>query len=196
MIQDYYATNRANDFARGWTIVVTSYSHWPLAVANRVSGWGAEHRARLLDVYGHSVCLASIGEQLPSLRNQVTLDPTKKDSLGLPVPHLINEPRENDRAMIKAISGSFEAILAAAGATTVLGNEQGPGMSSHCIGTCRMGSDPSNSLVDPWGRAHDVPNLFIADGSVFVTGGAVNPALTISALATRTAEAIVRAFSS
>jgi choline dehydrogenase-like flavoprotein len=55
-----------------------------------------------------------------------------------------------------------------------------------------MGSDPNGSVVDPWGRAHDVPNLFIADGSVFVTGGAANPALTISALATRTAEGIAR----
>jgi choline dehydrogenase-like flavoprotein len=136
--------------------------------------------------------LASIGEQLPSLSNQVALDPTKKDSLGLPVPYLVNEPRANDRAMIKAISSSLKAILEAAGATTILGNEQAPGMSSHYIGTCRMGLDPNNSVVDPWGCTHDVPNLFIADGSVFVTGGAVNPALTISALATRTAEGIVR----
>lgn len=194
MIQDYYATNRANDFARGWTIIVSSHSHWPLAVASRVPGWGAEHKSRLQDVFGHSVCLASIGEQLPSPSNQVALDPTKKDSLGLPVPHLVNDPRENDRAMIKAITVSLKTILEAAGATTIAGNEQAPGMSSHYIGTCRMGSNPNNSVVDPWGRTHDVPNLFIADGSVFVTGGAVNPALTISALATRTAEGIVRTF--
>ena len=57
-----------------------------------------------------------------------------------------------------------------------------------------MGSDPRTSVVDPWCRTHDVPNLFLGDGSVFVTGAAVNPALTISALATRTAEGIVAAF--
>jgi choline dehydrogenase-like flavoprotein len=57
-----------------------------------------------------------------------------------------------------------------------------------------MGSDPRTSVVDPWCRTHDVPNLFLGDGSVFVTGGAVNPALTISALATRTAEGIITAF--
>jgi choline dehydrogenase-like flavoprotein len=193
MIQDYYATNRANDFARGWTIIVTSRSHWPLAMASRVPGWGAEHKRRLQEVFAHSVCVASIGEQLPSLSNYVTLDPTEKDSFGLPVPCLVNEPRANDRAMIKAISASLKVMLEAAGATTILENEQEPGTSSHYIGTCRMGSDPSNSVVDPWGRTHDVQNLFIADGSVFVTGGAVNPALTISALATRTAEGIVRA---
>src|SRR5262249_2440632 len=66
--------------------------------------------------------------------------------------------------------------------------------SAHYLGTCRMGNDPKTSVVDPWCRSHDVANLFIADGSVFVTGAAVNPALTISALATRTAEGIVAAF--
>jgi choline dehydrogenase-like flavoprotein len=57
-----------------------------------------------------------------------------------------------------------------------------------------MGHDPRHSVVDAWGRTHDVPNLFIADSSVFVTGGAANPALTVSALALRTSEAIVGAF--
>jgi choline dehydrogenase-like flavoprotein len=57
-----------------------------------------------------------------------------------------------------------------------------------------MGSDPKTSVVNARGRAHDVQNLFVADGSVFVTGAGVNPALTISSLATRTAEGIVGAF--
>ena len=69
-----------------------------------------------------------------------------------------------------------------------------PGASAHYLGTCRMGDDPQKSVVNPWCRTHDVPNLFIADSSVFVTGGAVNPALTISALALRTSEGIVAAF--
>jgi len=138
--------------------------------------------------------LASIGEQLPSLKNQVTLDPVMKDNFGMPVPHLVNEARENDREMITAISGSLLAILEAAGATRILENGYLPGGSSHYFGTCRMGSNPENSVVDAWGRTHDVSNLFIADGSVFVTGGAVNPALTISALAARTAEGIICAF--
>jgi len=194
MIQDYYATDQRNNFARGWTVIVTGNSHWPLSVARRIGGWGVEHKKSVETMFGHFVCLASIGEQLPDLRNQVTLDPLRKDSLGLPVPHLINEPRENDRAMIKAISASLKTILEAAGASRVWGNQQVPGMSSHYMGTCRMGLNPNNSVVNAWGRTHDVPNLFIADGSVFVTGGAVNPALTISALATRTAEGIVRAF--
>jgi len=193
MIQDDYATNQANSFARGWTTVVTSVGPWPLSEAGRIGGWGAEHKTRMKDAFGHSVCLASIGEQLPNVNNQVALDPTRKDSFGLPVPLLINVPGVNDRAMIGAITARLQGILEAAGCTAIMSNEFQPGNSSHYLATCRMGSNPDTSVVDGFGRAHDVPNLFIADGSVFVTGGAVNPALTISALATRTAEEIVRA---
>jgi choline dehydrogenase-like flavoprotein len=62
----------------------------------------------------------------------------------------------------------------------------------HLLGTCRMGDAPYGSVVDRWGRAHDVPNLFIVDGSVFVTSAAVNPTTTIQALALRTADYIIR----
>jgi choline dehydrogenase-like flavoprotein len=194
MIQDYYATKRTNHFVRGWSILVTSNSPWPLAVARQIRGWGAPHKIAVERVFGHSVCVASVGEQLPDPRNQVRLDPKQKDIFGLPVPLLINEPRENDRAMIEAIRSSLKTLLEASGATEILGNEYEPGNSSHFLGTCRMGTTPSSSVVDAWCRTHDVPNLFIADGSVMVTGGAVNPALTISALAVRTAGGIVEAF--
>jgi choline dehydrogenase-like flavoprotein len=193
MIQDYYATDRKNSFVRGWTILVSSGAQWPLAVARRVPGWGMEHKARVKELFGHVVGIASVGEQLPDLRNEVMLDPIVKDSFGLPVPCLVNELRDNDRAMIEMISVRSRELLQAADATDIWGQYQ-PGASAHYLGGCRMGSDPRTSVVDPWCRAHDVPNLFVGDSSVFVTGGAVNPALTISALATRTAEGIVTGF--
>jgi choline dehydrogenase-like flavoprotein len=194
MIQDFYETSPRHSFARGWSLVVTHGSPWPLAVAGRTPGWGAEHKVQTRRLFGHRLGIASIGEQLPDLRNQVTLDPLIRDSFGLPVPRLVNAPRENDQAMIGVIRARLRELLEAAGATEILENDHSPGMSSHYVGTCRMGSDPKTSVVDAWGRAHDVPNLFIGDGSVFVTGAAVNPALTISTLATRTAEGIVAAF--
>jgi choline dehydrogenase-like flavoprotein len=194
MIQDHYATNEKNTFVRGWTSYVYCGEHWPLAVARKVPGWGEEHKRRVKQLFGHHVSLASVGEQLPDIRNTVTLDPLLKDMYGLPVPRLMNGPGPNDRSMIEAIRSNFMEILEASGATEIWGNEYRPGWSSHYMGTCRMGKDPAGSVVDPWGRCHDVPNLFIADGSVFVTGAAVNPALTISALATRTAEGIIEAF--
>jgi choline dehydrogenase-like flavoprotein len=194
IIQDFYATNARNDFARGWTISVENDNQWPLATARSVSGWGSEHKARVKELFGHRVGLATDGEQLPDERNQVRLDPMVKDIYGLPVPLLINNHGKNDMAMIDAMSRKLEEILKAAGAKEVYVGQITPGGSSHYLGTCRMGDNPTKSVVDPWGRAHDVPNLFIGDGSVFVTVGAANPALTISALASRTAAGIIAAF--
>ena len=131
---------------------------------------------------------------MPDERNQVKLDRSVKDNYGIPVPQIVNTYGENDLAMIKAIGLRFREIFDAAGAKEVHVENFLAGGSSHYLGTCRMGKNPKSSVVDPWCRSHDVPNLFVGDGSVFVTGGAANPALTISSLATRTAEGIISAF--
>jgi choline dehydrogenase-like flavoprotein len=193
IIQDYYETRPEHGFARGWVISVENEPQWPLATARTIPGWGAEHKARVKEMFGHRVGLASDGEQLPDEGNQVRLDPSVKDNHGIPVPQIVNRHGDNDLAMIRAISVRLSEILEAAGAKEVHVEKITAGASSHYLGTCRMGKDPNKSVVDLWCRTHDVPNLFIGDGSVFVTGGAVNPALTISALATRTAEGIVEA---
>lgn len=196
IIQDHYATDRRNDFARGWTTLISANSHWPYTVASRVPGWGQAHKDRVQQLFGHHVCLATTGEQIPDLRNRVILDPIQKDLYGLPAPCLVNQPRENDLAMIRTMSASLKELLDASGASEIWGNDYYPGMSSHYLGTCRMGHDPRTSVVNSSGRAHDVPNLYVADSSVFVTAGAANPALTVSALALRTSEAIIDAFRS
>ena len=194
MLQDYYATKKSNSYVRGWTILGETGQLWPFATARRVGGWGKVHKERMKKMFAHMVALATVGEQLPDARNQITLDPVVTDIYGLPVPHIVNEPRDNDSAMLKAISPAMADLLKASGATEVWDEKHRPGRSSHYLGTCRMGLNPETSVVNEWGRAHDVPNLFIGDGSVFVTGAAVNPALTISALATRAAEGIINAF--
>ncbi|OHC03359.1 MAG: hypothetical protein A3H23_01410 [Planctomycetes bacterium RIFCSPLOWO2_12_FULL_40_19] len=193
-IQDFYETNKRNNFARGWTIEINNDGQWPLSVAKTIYGWGNEHKARMKKYFGHLVNLNSVGEQLPDIRNQVTLDSDVKDHLGIPVPRLINELYENDRAMIKSMPQISKDILEAAGAIEIWEREKRAEGGVHFMGTCRMGKDPKKSVVDPWCRAHDVPNLFIGDSSVFVTGAAVNPSLTLMALATRTAEGIFTAF--
>jgi choline dehydrogenase-like flavoprotein len=90
---------------------------------------------------------------------------------------------DNDRALIDAMRVDGERVMHAAGADRILFNDG----HHHLLGTCRMGTDPATSVVDPDCRSHDVHNLWICDGSVFPTVGAVNPSLTIQALATRTA---------
>ncbi len=191
IIQDFYETRPEHSFARGFTLEINNGWQWPVAVARRIPGWGTAHKRRLLEVFGRTVGLGSVGEQLPDPRNRVELDPEVKDSYGLPVPRIVNLARENDRAMIEAIKQRMRELADAADATFLQEPTYRPGGSSHYMGTCRMGTNPETSVVNPWQQAHDVPNLFIADSSVFVTGAAVNPSLTIMALATRTAEYIV-----
>jgi choline dehydrogenase-like flavoprotein len=93
---------------------------------------------------------------------------------------------ENDRKLIEAGVQKEREILEAAGAIVTWTSED----TAHLLGSCRMGSDAKTSVVDPWCRSWDVPNLFICDGSVFVTSSAANPSLTIQAIATRTADYI------
>ncbi len=194
-MQDLYATNRKNSFARGWQIMINQDWSWPQAVAMANPGWGAGHRARMRELVGHSFELSACGEQLPDERNCIALSTTTKDHRGIPVPHITLEHRANDRGMIAAFTTSVVELFRAAGAEEIFEPERHtPGTSAHYMGGCRMGKDPRTSVVDSWGRAHDVSNLFVADGSVFVTGAGVNPTLTIAALATRTAEGIVAAF--
>lgn len=125
----------------------------------------------------------------------MTLSPDVRDHRGIPAPHITSEHRENDRKMISAFTPMLKELFKAAGSVEVLDPENHtPGTSAHYMGGCRMGKDPNRSVVNAWGRAHDVRNLYVADGSVFVTAAGVNPSLTIAALATRTAEGMVRAF--
>jgi choline dehydrogenase-like flavoprotein len=93
---------------------------------------------------------------------------------------------ENDLRLIRHSIEKMGDILRAAGGEDIWGANR----TAHLMGTCRMGKDPRTSVVDADGRSHDVPNLFICDGSVFPTSGAVNPSLTIQAIAARTADRI------
>ncbi|HKQ60102.1 MAG TPA: GMC family oxidoreductase [Candidatus Polarisedimenticolaceae bacterium] len=193
-LQDYYATDRRNAFVRGFTVVMSNHRQWPLAAARHVPGWGAAHKARLTELFAHTANVATIGEALPDERNRIELDPVVRDLHGLPAPRIVFRLFDNERAMLRTMSARLHELLRAAGAREVIEDDFLLGNSSHYMGGCRMGDDPRSSVVDRFCRCHDVPNLFIGDGSVFVTSAAVNPALTISALAARTADGIVAAF--
>ncbi len=192
IIQDFYETRAEHTFARGFTLEINNGWQWPASVARRIPGWGRAHKEAMLATFGRTVGLGSVGEQLPDERNRVELDPEVKDIYGLPVPRITNMAGDNDRAMIAAIKERMRELAEAADATFLQEPTYVPGRSSHYMGTCRMGTDPRTSVVNPWQQTHDVPNLFIVDSSVFVTGAAVNPALTIMALATRAADYIVQ----
>ena len=83
-------------------------------------------------------------------------------------------------------------IMEAAGAEDVIVSKLLANAGWHNMGTARMGRDPERSVVNEWGRSHDVKNLFVIDGSIFVTAAAVNPTNTIQALALYIADSMKR----
>jgi choline dehydrogenase-like flavoprotein len=147
--------------------------------------WGTALRQQMFD-YNYYSGVGIVGETLPQFENRVKLHASERDRYGLPVAHVQFSHHENDRRLIEHSIGKMSEILRAAGGEDVWGANR----TAHLMGTCRMGRDPRASVVDADGRAHDVPNLFICDGSVFPTSGAVNPSLTIQAIAARTADRI------
>ena len=123
-------------------------------------------------------------EDLPDERNYVSLDPELKDSDGLPAPKLHYRTSENTRLKLDwNLARSLEAHRRPAQQGVDLGRD----LRGHNLGTASMGDDPATSVIDRYGRSHDVPNLYMIDGSVFVTASAANPTSTICALAKRTA---------
>ncbi|MCA1635709.1 MAG: GMC family oxidoreductase [Acidobacteria bacterium] len=175
------------DFICGYTIEVVG-PH-PVDFAARLATargmWGATLRRTMLD-YNYYSGLGIVGEVLPQWGNIVKLHGTERDGYGLPVAHVVFSFHKNDKQIVAHAKEKMKEILRAAGGEDVWSADR----TAHLLGTCRMGADPSDSVVNRDCRAHDVPNLFICDGSVFPTSTAVNPSLTIEAIAARTADRI------
>ena len=135
--------------------------------------------------------MSAICEDLPEEHNRVTLDPVLKDSNGIPAPKIDYTISDNSRKMMDHGIARAKEVLTAAGASHTSAVEA-PILNGgwHLLGTARMGTDPERSVVNEWGRCHDVKNLFIVDGSIWVTSGGVNPTSTIQALALYIADSI------
>src|SRR5205823_974021 len=130
-------------------------------------------------------------EDLPEEHNQVVLDPVLTDSHGIPAPRVRYRLSENSERMIDHGVARAAEVLQACGAREIQTLRVMRPSGWHLLGTARMGTDPNRSVVNRWGQAHDVPNLFVIDGSILVTSAGVNPTTTIQALALRTADHII-----
>jgi choline dehydrogenase-like flavoprotein len=158
-----------------------------------VPTWGSEYKQALRDYYTHTVRFMSHLTSLPVASNQITLDWDHRDPFGRPGLCLTYQDHPDDMKTKRWFLGRTDEMMRAAGATHVWNSPIAyldGGV--HLLGTARMGNDPRNSVVDRYHRAHDVPNLFICDGSSFVTSGRGQPTMTIQALAFRAAEHIAR----
>ncbi|HEY7234172.1 MAG TPA: GMC family oxidoreductase [Gemmatimonadaceae bacterium] len=164
------------------------------AVPRESKHWGAEYAravrqtfGRRFDVFGHST-------SLPVPTNRVELDPQVKDAWGVPALRVTYRDHADDVKMMAFFRARALEILEAAGAVrrwAAPAEEQSVGV--HLLGTCRMGNDPKSSVIDKNHRTHDVPNLFLCDGSSFVTSGRGQPTETITALAFRAGDLIAEA---
>ena len=134
------------------------------------------------------VRLQAFGEMLPRFENYVEIDRSAKvDAWGIPVLSVFCEHGENQREMLKDMISNSQALVDAAGATTVSFQKklQEPGLCIHESGTCRMGMDPRTSVLNRYNQLHDAANVFVTDGSSFTSQGTQNPTLTMMALTIR-----------
>jgi choline dehydrogenase-like flavoprotein len=188
LVADQSVHNPARGFAGGYYLETISLGPAFMASFVEPGAWGPEFTA-LLDGYENTAGLWIVGEDMPQESNAITLNSTVTDQHGLPVADVHYDDHANDLAMREHAFSTSQRLYDAVGA--VSSHRTPPYPSTHNLGTCRMSERPEDGVVDKWGRAHDVPNLFISDGSQFTTGAAANPTLTIVALAIRQAEHLV-----
>jgi len=185
--QDFYATDPNRGFARGYTL--HAHGSRPVAMAKGISRsaklWGADLRQVMLN-YNFYGRITLVGEVLPNPSNRVTLA-EEKDEYGMPLANVNFSYGDNDKRLIAHAVDRMKEIMEAAGGTPAFVTDD----TAHLMGGCRMGRDSDSSVTNSFGQCHDIPNLFIAGASQFVTSGGGNPTNTVMALAARSADYIV-----
>lgn len=203
-IDDLHFSDPKRGFIRGG-VIAENNSRTRLPLSYAISGHNSYYRqagrkpwgrdlTRFLATFPFAMGISACLEDMPMEENRVDLDPFVKDSYGLPVPRITHRQHSNDLAMNRWFQTRLLEIAEACGArekwvSTALTDERSAMRGApHVLGTCRMGNDPARSVVNRWCRTHEVPNLWIVDGSVFPNPGGYNPTLTILANAYRVAE--------
>jgi choline dehydrogenase-like flavoprotein len=187
---EYARTQPNQPFVRGFAM--ESYASLASTIASGLpDGYSDDQRERMMSQYRHMAGFFTICEGVPTPDNRLTVDADRRDKWGMPQAHLHYDWHDNDLKLMDFARAKSIEVLRAAGATDVIPVRP---VQVHMMGTARMGSNPATSVTDSTGRTHDVPNLYLAGGALFPTGSALNPTLTILALAWRTAEGIADAF--
>ena len=185
--KEFYETDPARDFVRGYTLqFARGTGQVNEAITSAAAGhlpWGVDHHRVYRKLLNKRLLIGVACEDLPEEHNRVTLDPVLKDSHGIAAAKIDYTIGDNTRRMMEHGIARAEELLTVAGATHLHTSRTNLNSPGHLLGTARMGTDPTRSVVNEWGRSHDVKNLFIVDGSIWVTSGGVNPTSTIQALA-------------
>jgi len=189
LILDEQRHDDSRGFAGGY--IIETVANQPSGVADFVGGWGRE-TSKFMDKYSHVAGCWVTGEDPPEADNRITLHDTERDAFGLPVPVLHYRDHPNSVAMKEHALRQCERIYESLGAETIVSRGDA-GHGCHNMGVARMSERPEDGVTNKWGRLHEMPNLFVSDGSVFTSSAAPNPTLTIVALAIRQAEHIADA---
>ena len=192
--QEFYETDPQRNFARGYTFeIYRGQGPVTTALTGLLRGripWGEGHHEAFRKLYNRIAGMVAICEDLPEEDNRVTLDAELTDTDGIPAPRISYTLSENSIRMMDHAIAKASEVLRAAGAVDIMSQAPISYGGWHLMGTARMGTDPKRSVVNSWGRSHDVKNLFVVDGSIFVTSAGVNPTRTIQALALYIADQI------
>jgi choline dehydrogenase-like flavoprotein len=195
ILHDFYDSDPKRGFYGGGGLdarIGPQPTIWAQRTATDGPGWGKDYKTRLRE-FPRSMQVACHGTSLAMETNNVTIDPTVKDAWGIPALRVTYRDHPDDLATARFLQDRGAEILEAAGAQRVTkGAITESSLGFHLLGTCRMGNDAATSVVDRYHRAHDVPNLFVCDGSSLVTSGRGQPTMTIQALAFRAGEHIAR----
>jgi choline dehydrogenase-like flavoprotein len=193
IIHDFYEAEPKRGFYGGGGIDARMGAQpdgWALASGGELPRWGTEYKERL-EAFPRSMLAAGHCTSLAQETNSVSIDPELKDAWGIPAIRVTYKDHPDDLATAKFLQDRAHEIMQAAGAQKLWRGPQRLARGGvHLLGTCRMGDDPMSSVVDKYHRTHDVPNLFLCDGSSFVTSGRGQPTMTIQALAFRAADHI------
>jgi choline dehydrogenase-like flavoprotein len=160
-------------------------------IGRELPGFGADLKGQIKRHYPAWVELHPFGETLPYARNRITVDRSTPDRYGLPMLRIDYEIGDNERKMAAHIYDTLDEIGHAAGiewAHFTRGELDSNGSAIHEHGCCRMGDDPKRSALNKWNQMHEVPNVFVMDGSAFTSASEKNPTLTILALSWRASD--------
>ncbi|MDJ0712559.1 MAG: GMC family oxidoreductase [Woeseiaceae bacterium] len=200
IIHDFYETDEQRGFYGGGGLdarpiwVTTPIIHAMMGMPPDVPKWGAQWKQEIAHNFTRQMSIIGSTTSLALDRNNITLHPDNKDQWGRPALRLTYRDHDDDLSMARFLRDRSEELFDAAGAVKHWSHPIKPtDGGEHLLGTARMGNDPRTSVVDRYHRSHDVPNLFICDGSSFVTSGRGQPTMTIMALAFRAAEHIADA---
>ena len=200
VIHDFYETDEKRGFYGGGGIdarplfSATPIFHALQGMPPDVPSWGAEWKDEFAHNFTRQMSIIGSTTSLAMDRNNITLDPESKDAWGRPAIRETYMDHPDDLAIAGFLADRAMELADAAGAQKAWQLPPEPATGGvHLLGTCRMGDDPATSVVDSRHRSHEVPNLFICDGSSFVTSGRGQPTMTIMALAFRAADHIAAA---